>query len=299
MYVFFFIGGYTYRQKSIGIWRFVKATFLSLYIPYIFFSVLYLLWELFAFFVSDSASITFGFVGKAVLSVLICGGFGLNEDFIGPAWFLCCLFVVRLFFYLLNIVLRQRTGLIAISCIAFFAVGYFLNDCSFLPFKIIPSLTALLFFFVGNLFSKSAWEKCFSHSLFGLLVITVIGSFLTWAVSFFFIERSLILMTNTLPKNPFAVLACGLFACFTLMAIAFLLERIPKVSVTLARLGQCSLVAMGTHSLFRIFCYKLCSLLHISYTVATFPILILSLIISLPIYIVLKNHFPYLVGKKR
>lgn len=103
----------------------------------------------------------------------------LNLGINGASWFLLCLFVVNLYFYVIFLLTKQNVKVITIVVIICGFLGYFLNiNDLFLPLWFDSALTALPFFLFGYYlrnYSSLIYEKRakveFLYFLFSFIVL--------------------------------------------------------------------------------------------------------------------------------
>ena len=220
MYGFFFLTGVTWKSEkyiSIKLVPFLKNNMKKLYRPYLVFAIF---WNVTDFavncYMNGFHGISFVVILKNVLGILLCNGFGLDSS-IGPAWYLVCLLLVKIAYYLLTRVLKKAMNK-GIACCLLFVLGFLLNGVSFIPFKIIPGLTAILFVFLGEEFFilllprmlHFLKNKCFS-------TITIILCLITTALLAMVQNTDLILAGNQLPDNIFLLLGaslCGILGIY-------------------------------------------------------------------------------------
>ncbi len=149
LYAFYFIGGVTYKNKDYKV--FIINSIKRLIIPYLFFAFLWDIMHLvMMLYINRYIDLSIPMIFRNILTILLCKNYFNSNASIGPAWFLFSLFFVRLIFISIDKYAKQFK-LFVIFCL--FALGYIFNGNNFLPFSIIPSLTGVLFFYLGKLSS--------------------------------------------------------------------------------------------------------------------------------------------------
>ncbi len=106
MYAFFFISGVTWKSAKIRnqtVNEFVNKGFKSLFVPYLVFAFL---WDLTNWIISVYTvgfnEISISWIVTNIVNVCLVGGFNNINSIIGPAWFLSCLLVSRIIYYILT-----------------------------------------------------------------------------------------------------------------------------------------------------------------------------------------------------
>ena len=300
MYAFFFISGITFnlkKEQTFG--NLLIQNVKSLYIPYLFFAFAWNVTNIVTqLYLGNSFDFSAWGIVKNIASVIIGTGVFDSTASIGPAWFLLALFFVRITCWLILKIGKEQIWVFGVVSLAFFAVGYYVNGYSFLPFKLCSSFTCYIFVFVGYC-CKTIYVRVKNIGvhlkLLGILIAYGIALIMSIIA-----DKSLILVSNTLPSNPVVVIVGGLAGCFGTLCLSVILENINILSSCFAFWGANSLIIMGVHSEIN-FALRLLleEILGIPSVYLAFIILILTLIIVIPICTVFNTYFPFLTGKRK
>ena len=224
--------------------------------------------------------------------------FLLKERFANnPIWFLWCLFIVNIIFYLCVIIVKKisassvwQATLLAFFC---FAVGivnslFIASHINILGF-VDSAIAALPFFSVGYIFNKftdilrpNAWDK--------YLPVLII---LCFALTFIFGGRCSY-MHNIFRINPFAQYLCGITGTFFVILSAKMIHDLPFISYW----GRYSIMILVTHGLLLQIYVPLLRIAHLPIAVTT--IIILSVVMfSYQLLIpLMKKYLPYVTAQK-
>ena len=138
MPLFFFLSGMFYRQKR----NFVWTRFRSLIIPYILYTLFF--------------AILFWLRGGECLKPLHRISLWFPSAIVGPSWFLIALFNISVVYYLLDLLVKNKRGLLAIT----FAIGLtFYYWKVELPLDLRQSFYALPFYSLGAFMKQQEWTK--------------------------------------------------------------------------------------------------------------------------------------------
>jgi acyltransferase len=236
MPLFFYLSGAVFRPHSMSIWAFIKKKARSLLWPYFVFSAAsYLIWfsmtRHFPFTAGEDVNPINPFVG---IFLSTPGNYQLTYN---PAiWFLTCLFVVELLFFLYYRLSKGR--FIATFLVVAAIAGYGSTMLSFaLPWNVFVALTAVVFYGLGHL-TKHFWKTLPWANV--LLIATPLF------ISVFFIQS---LNTERVDMRANVLGEFGYFYLAAIAGIAAFLVLIPKLqhSKTLLFLGQNSIVILLIH----------------------------------------------------
>lgn len=167
MPLFFFISGYLYKRLDSDSWlKYTSKRARHLLVPYAFYLILVTTTLFGLSFLRHHTPPTINW------KALLLGG-SLLEGVYGTFWFVTCLFVVQIFYDLLQRTIRLQWArtLVLIGC---FLAAYWesrFHQKIFLPWNMDVALFAVVFYALGNLFkSKKLLEK--SKRIKGLLFIS-------------------------------------------------------------------------------------------------------------------------------
>lgn len=237
MPLFFYLSGAVFRPSDISVWSFIKKKSRSLLLPYFLFSAItYLIW----FFILRHFSFTPG-EGVNPINPFIGIFLSTPENYqltYNPAiWFLTCLFLVELLFFLYH---RITTGKFLLLFLATSGgIGYFTTSLEFaLPWNAFVALTALVFYGLGyatkHYWKELSWSKVIPISSILFFLIFILQSFSSERVD---LRGNIIGDSGIL----FYVAAIAGIAAFILFIIKI------QYSKTLLFLGKNSIVILLVH----------------------------------------------------
>ncbi|WP_219642083.1 acyltransferase family protein [Cohnella sp. CFH 77786] len=157
MPLFFFLSGYLFTAGKYGFGSYVRKKAKSLLIPYFVFAfATYAYWAVIGRKFGNDAELDIPLL-KPLAGILYSNGVDHWLVFDTPLWFLTCLFLVEIGFYLLSKRVR-RQGVLFLALVALSVIGYL--DSLYLPFR-FPwgfdvALTAMLFYGCGYLAKSNA-----------------------------------------------------------------------------------------------------------------------------------------------
>lgn len=322
MPLFFFISGFLFDfgKYAESASNFVKGRFKSLIVPYFCFAVItcifcFLMDELYT---PETISIKFfeNSIFHGISHILVA--FGPAISYNPPLWFLTCLFVTELLFYVLAKKYYGEPKRLVFWLIIAGIIGYLYPV--YVPFR-IPwnvdvALAAIVFYGAGNLFRKftekesrsnfslkldSGFTEKFSRVERYLPVIAVLLSLL---------YLGYLLKFPTDDKVNINVIKYGNFFSFYLLAFAgiftfvYLSKRIISSKV-LEYYGRNSLIILALHFPLKDVLIKLVIIIlgvdieYIHYNTGfALGLTVLSLILLVPVIYVINSYFPFLLGKK-
>ena len=242
MPLFFFISGFLFRRdKFSSFWPFFRHRFNQLIIPYFLFNIItYLFWLLAGrHFGSDSGT------QVSVWTPLLGMIYGSNAgDFLihcGSLWFLPCLFVVEILYFLF-----QRVFPSFILIAVFLVLSYFnsLVKHPLLPWSIDAALAGVVFFASGQLFSD--FYRRIGISSFWLLLICGLLGLLLFVLSSLFGRMDM--GSNTYSNFPAFILMAYLGIC-TVFLLSEALERLAGKNKIVIFFSTGTLVILAFHEI--------------------------------------------------
>lgn len=177
MPLFFFLSGYLLKSTQTSFGDFIHKKTKTLILPYIIFSILtYAFWLLVGRHFGSDANIDIPLY-KPAIGIIYASASNNYMIHNIPLWFIPCLFVVELLFY----VLRKLPFSIYISLILCAAIGYTYPQVTSLrlPWGIDIAFTAVVFYGLGficktnNVFTLTKKVKIIGISIFILLIFIV------------------------------------------------------------------------------------------------------------------------------
>lgn len=191
------------------------------------------------------------FEGKTTtLLNLFFGGTGkFNLGIDGAIWFLLCLFVVNIYFYLIFLVTKSHVFAISVLSVILGLSGYTMSQYGFhLPMWMDSALTAMPFFLFGYLL------RCYSDVLYGSFskqdVIYAIVSFVV-LFSVYLYDKWLGESTIVYGENIFNISFLSLYigGAFGTYFILMVAKFFGHLSI-LSYIGRYSIVVLITHLLY-------------------------------------------------
>jgi acyltransferase len=150
MPLFFVISGFLHKDKPLR--EFLIAKIHRLYLPYALFTVVSWLFYMAVLGLQGRGDLIGDHLPKIISLFTGTGRNGGND----PIWYLTCLMVVSLLFWLLDHGLK-KPGRIFLAALLISGLGYYLSlRRIFLPFKVDVALTALLFYCLGYYVRRQA-----------------------------------------------------------------------------------------------------------------------------------------------
>lgn len=297
MPLFFFISGYLFDvNKYDSFFKFFKHRFRQLLVPYFFFNVItYFFWLLIGrrFGNDSSADIS---VFTPIIGIFYGTDTGNYLIHCGSLWFLPCLFLVEIIYYMF---IKVHKGLLLLLLTL---IGYinFRIDHVMLPWSFDVALVAIFFYCVSDIL-KSAINKGVKIKVIYKLLIVLASLFLHW---FLINLTGRSDMSSNTYNNYFLFLITALNGIVIIVLfsslIADLIQKIPLIEYfarnTIIILSFHGIVASIIKGLL-LFLFKIPvnefngSLgMNIVYTVLTFIILI-------PVFFVFERYLPFMLGK--
>lgn len=156
MPLFFFLSGCVFSGGKYSFSTFLKKRIQSLVIPYFFLGA-----GIYIFYVGFNAITNQknGLYGTA--SDMLIALF--RQEHFWTIWFLTCLFLVEIIYYLLDIWTRNIKHLTTFASLAICILGFirYSLGCNGLPWNLDIALVAQFFFHLGHVFTKSSWMSTF------------------------------------------------------------------------------------------------------------------------------------------
>lgn len=155
MPLFFFISGFLFRaSNNLNLKKFATKKARSLLIPYFIFALItYLFWVLTINNLSESPKEWY----IPLIGIFYSVGVSDWLVFNSPLWFLTCLYIVEIIYFLINRATKGESKTIMVILIISSLIGY--STSLYLPIRlpwsIDVALTALVFFGVGKIFSNN------------------------------------------------------------------------------------------------------------------------------------------------
>lgn len=290
MPLFFFLSGYLFNKfKYTSLQSLLIKQSKSLLIPYFVFSIFsFLFWYFIKNNVGQSSDIN---PIDPLIGIFYSIGVNPWLTFNPPLWFLTCLFVVEVLFYIFT--KNRKTKWIISLLIIFSILGYLnsLYNLYRLPWSIDIALTALVFFGVGNLFKQQNFKIKFKYITNIIIIISAVS------INFLFTKVKIDMNYNFYGEyfNFYIAAFSGI------LATLIFAQTIPSFKL-LIYLGQNSLTIFALHWIAKPFVIKLLSIGNLyqeSSFFANVLLTILQIIVLIPVCYFLNKYFPFLLGKQR
>lgn len=302
MPLFFILSGIFAKTKS-DYKSYLKKSFCTLYIPYLFFTVMdTVIFSALNLLRHQSVSALI----KSNLFALIGFDFKVNNR---PLWFLFALFVIRIAYYFID-KNKSVKYLSAILCVAFV---FLQNSGVFSPLKncvFIMAVPGLAFYIFGNLLGKYILNldkiidenKDNSFVRYILSVLSVIGLFVLLAFTAH--ANGSIDMTVYKFGNAVLYFMNAFIGSFAVLILSVLLSKIRVFSKPLIFYGSNSIIIMICH-------YYICRTVipsamshfglsdYIYHPITQLISLIAILLIMIPVIQIANRYFYFLFGKRK
>lgn len=298
MPLFFFISGYLFNfEKYIDIGKeYVIKKINSLIIPYFFFSVIsyifYIIMDsLYQPQIQNIEVFKEGILFNLYVIICSASGYLINT----PLWFLPCLFITEVSFFILRKHFKPNYALLFII-IAFSLIGFLYNNYVplRLPWGADIAFTGIVFYSAGYIFRTNYESIFFGKSYFFILILFLVHitlSFVNPRVDMYYLKY-----------NNYLLFYISAFSGILFYTYMF---KTMKSLRTLRFYGKNSLTILGFHYLIKsvikylfppLFKYS-----NIQISENTFVIIqiVLTLLLVIPLIIITNRHFPHIVGKKQ
>ncbi len=241
MPLFFVISGFLHKDKPLK--EFLLGRIFRLYLPYALFTVVSWLFYLAMLGLQGRGDLIGDHLPKIISLFTGTGRNGGND----PIWYLTCLMVVSVLFWLLDHGVK-KPGRLFLAALLISGLGYYLSlRRIFLPFKVDVALTALLFYWFGCYARRQnllQWIKRLNR-------VTAIG-FLSVCMALYFYLAWLNVDLTGIPKvsmisnnlgNYFLFYLAALFAIVFLFIVGYRIGSIHCLNY----LGHNSLIVLAAH----------------------------------------------------
>ena len=175
MPLFFIISGYFYKPTPIK--EYTKKNFTSLVIPYLFTAMTLYFFSLLKDILHNRSDSINSFLGIFVAA----GSEGVpmfGDYYVGAIWFLLALFWCRIIFNIINE--KSPSQLKGFMIIMIAVLSTYIGTKLFLPTNLLQGMSAMFFFYIGNLFKKRELFHVRPNCFFVIVgIISIIGSLAT------------------------------------------------------------------------------------------------------------------------
>ncbi len=277
MPLFFLLSGLTYRcDPDISLSSYVRKLAKAYLLPYITLSLINLvlqsLWLLYL------GQLDLHIIGKYLMGTLYCYATMEWMPNCSPLWFLCAIFLAKLFLFLFYRLLRgNRVGITcAVAGCGLIAWLLSFSDLPRLPWNILPAMMGGVFLWIGHLLreDKDFLARGWSRTTILPVVLSLVLS--PW------IARNVPGMNENFYDNVLLFFISGFGFSFLLIFLSVQLRRISFLSNFL---GKNTLILMGFNYFARTFAVELYYLIPVvrNYTIRPIIAFILTLLLLLSI----------------
>lgn len=251
MPLFFIMSGFFFKDNKKTEY---KKLFKSLIIPYLFLNF----FKLMLMYIANHeqvnlyrqfAAIAYGnaFLGAKKLCIV-------DVPIIGMTWFLLALFWCKIIYNELNKI-AEKIGIPIFWIVALLAFGSIqLSKFVWLPFSIMPGVTAMLFYHIGREIRR---KNIFDLKLSQISPIIIILSLILW-------ECSCTYGYLRLNENRIKLLTdifSAVIGTYYVVVLSKAITSIPIVNIFFKWCGKYSLAILGVHSLDGIIMYEVCKII--------------------------------------
>ena len=253
--LYFFLSGMTFkRQKFPTLWAFVKHRAKTLLLPYVMFSlVTWVFWAIW-----NVAMHTGVDLWGPLLQTFIAQGSGHFLVHNVPLWFLPCLFVIEVIYYIVS---KLPDWANLLTCIVLSAIGacmifWWKGIFHLLPWSMESALVSVLFYCIANLLSKNVGlvgiesKVLEKKGLFFVLMVVLSLVLINTA----HLNGHITLGSDSLGKNPglfYLNALMGIFTCGIFAILVCSIKRDNNIIKTVMDyhlwFGRNSLYIMSTH----------------------------------------------------
>jgi acyltransferase len=289
MPLFFFLSGYLFNPKKYpDFWQFIIKKARSLLIPYLFFCLLAYIYWVFRF----GSTQFFDPIWQAIMSAN-----WLYPPFI-PLWFLTTLFVVEIYFYLLQKYLPKL--FLPIAIVLSTALGFWLGlNNHLMIWGADIALVASLFYYLGFLAKQNNnWIKSWAKKFIWIIVpILFIANYLLSQIHNYQMS-----MLKRAYDVPLVFILAGLTGIGAYLLLSKILKQTIFKEITIFDfLGQNSLIILGLHTIVYYFVTDFFKfqlgldprdsvLFALLYT-------ILTILLICPFIYIINKKIPFVIGK--
>ena len=295
MPLFFFVSGYLYRDLNPKMA--LEKYFKRLIVPYVFFSFVGIFVIVFLNGYYKNINIFLHSMGRLLPSLFITGTYSNVIAANGPIWFLLALFMVIISFSLMKTYFKEYKYIL-IAILGFNALLYTLNawNIQVIYLALNSAILGLMFFFVGYLSKKNDIMRFFKNNYINVIMLLV---FFALTYLEFVYNGGLAFHRGNWKGNIILGYLGGFTGIIMVIAISSILSKFKFKAIYLVSIS--TLIIMSLNYPLQIILVPLTkkSLLlggHNLLYITIMSIIIVS--ISVPVYIILNNHTPFLVGNK-
>ena len=204
-----------------------------------------------------------------------------------PIWFLLCLFLMNIYFWIVRKMVKESSIFLLIICIISGIIGYWLINYYETDYgNLFKALQSIPFFYFGYLFAH--YE--------GLSVLQSLSKKRSIVCLFIFLIPTFILSVFIPWPTIITFYICGISGTLFILLLAAVLQYLPLLSY----IGRYSIIVLLTHGIFIRILTPLYQYLNQSIS-ATSTIVIMTLLLLLSYYIIIPlmcRYFPYVTAQR-
>jgi acyltransferase len=246
MPLFFIISGllFTSSKCRVSFKDFLADRFKRLIIPYfascIFF---YTFWVLLGRHFGENAEKNVP-VLKPLLGMLYANGINDWLIFNVPLWFLPCLFVAELIFFISLKLYKNNNGMLATAVLVITISGYFISRVLFLPWGADIALVSQLFIFIGyQIRDKNLYTRVTINQVVALVVFLAVMLLISYYIN------GRVDMNGRIYKNFLLFYMGGVSGSILIFVLSRTIGLYQKISVFFTNCGKETLIILFFHSI--------------------------------------------------
>lgn len=217
-----------------------------------------------------------------------------NEDFFNlPIWFLWCLFITNLMFYLINKICLNNIKVSGTIAFIIGLLGFLLGRHQInIPLYIDSAFVALPFFYFGHILKKSSFLYNYAPPFKSFTTIVILLTFLL------LFAKSINFESNYYSTSYISLYACGIAGTIMILLIAKHINNFPFIKI-LNIIGRYSIIILCTHSIILAVISKIINpfIERPSVTIIAdmLVVIIIETLIIIPIF---RKYLPYVNAQK-
>ena len=228
--------------------------------------------------------------------IFIPDTYKLNFGMAPGAWFVLCLRLIVLFFYLIYIISRGNMVIISLVALSAGIYGYILNviDVS-LPIWIDTALTSMPFFLMGMVLGR--YSGILRSNLSSKWWATLIISTLIFCFSIYLLGDGYIFYAgNRYSVNLICLFIGGWAGVLLVILISKIINKLPIISY----IGRYSLIMLLTHQFYLFILRNIVYQLNIQQDsiIVSFMLFLIVVILTIPTILFCKKYLPWAFGLK-
>lgn len=304
MYAFYYISGRLHKRISIK--EFLKKTVVRLYIPFLIYSSMWMIYERGIAIVRNGGWRNISVLFHEVITILfslIYGTTGFVSGYnFGPAWFLISLLTVRLIYLIFEKISKGNRLAVVLLSLSLYVIGILCTGWNKLPFMLMPSLSGLFYYAIGDS-SKHLSNEFFFKTPVALILLLIVVSLSVGICSLS--STKLLLISNFHDYWIFDMLG-GISGCLILECLSRLIVQRFRVSY-LQVIGQETILILGIHSEIRVIIQGILKMMGMPVSDMTLIVRLLYCLFNLAftltvchfLFVFVETRIPILIGKKK